>query len=370
VANALKLSVAYTLQGLTSNYLLVFMTFGLAAAGAVRAREWVGRGRTRALWMVVLSGMVAVGLLAPFLIHYLEAHRTQGLTRSLDEVAKFSASWRDYLSATGNIHYRTWSASMWRIRGAALFPGVTALALAAIAVTTGIAWRHRPARMWLALGVVGFVLSFGAALPGYTFLYHAVPILQGIRASVRFGFLVLASVAALAAFGLLVLQTKLERSPRLRQAVTIAALGLVTLEAFRVPVGYTVPHVTPQTYQVLKDDPAAVLLELPMYEPGSFQLNAPYMLHATMHWRPLVNGYSGFLPASYIEHYQRLGSFPDAASIAYLRELGVTYVAVHARGFADPRGQATLEAIRQSPALQPAITGPGLTIYKVRAVVQ
>lgn len=370
VHNALKLSLAYTLQGLTSNYLLVFMTFGMAGAGLVRIREWIGRGRGRAFGMVLLAATVAILILAPFLMHYLLAQRTQGLTRSLEEVAKFSASWQDYLSATGNVHYRTWSAPFWRGSGAPLFPGITALMLAAIACVTGIAWRHRPARMWLALGIVGFVLSFGASLPGYAFLYHAVPLLQGIRASVRFGYLVLAAVAALGAFGLLVLQTKFAARPRVATAITAAALALVTVEALRIPVGYSRPHASPPMYQVLRDEPNAVLLELPLYHPSRFQLNAPYMLHATLHWRPLVNGYSGFLPASYITHYERLGSFPDDASLAYLRQLGVTHVAVHAAGFRDARGQRTLEEIRSQPGLRPAITSPGLTIYKVRPVVQ
>ena len=60
------------------------------------------------------ANAAAVVILAPVLVHYLEAQRNQGLTRSLDEVAKYGASWQDYLSATGNLHYRTWSGPLWR----------------------------------------------------------------------------------------------------------------------------------------------------------------------------------------------------------------------------------------------------------------
>ncbi|MBA2302043.1 MAG: hypothetical protein H0W08_05365 [Acidobacteria bacterium] len=366
-ANALKLSLAYALQSLTSNYFLVFMTFGLAGAGIVRWKDWIGEGRIRVFALVCLSAVVAVLMLAPFLIPYLQAQQNQGLTRSLEEVAKYSASWQDYLSATGNLHYRTWSAPLWRRLGAPLFPGVTALLLAALACASGVAWKHRAARTWLAVGVVGFVLSFGAALPGYAFLYHAVPLLQGIRASVRFGYLALAAVAALAAFGLSLLRAKYERRPAVRRALTVGALVLVTVEALRIPVGYSTPHATPSVYQVLTLEPNAVLVELPLYEPRAFQLNALYMLHSTVHWRPILNGYSGFRPASYVRHYERLIGFPDASSLAYLREIGVTHVAVHANAFAEKAGHERLQAIAATPGLRVAITSPNLTIYKVRS---
>src|SRR5688500_7665061 len=73
VRYALVLSATYVLQSLTSNYLLVFMTFGMSAAAVSRAREWAGRGRGRVLGLLALSGAVAVVLLLPFLWPYLEA---------------------------------------------------------------------------------------------------------------------------------------------------------------------------------------------------------------------------------------------------------------------------------------------------------
>lgn len=370
VANALRLAVMYALQGLTSNYLLVFMTFGLAAGGASRANEWVGPRRWRVFGLVCLAGLMAVLLLAPFLVHYLQAQRDQGLTRTLQETSRYAASWRDYLSATGNIHYRTWSAPLWRGEGAPLFPGVVATLLTLVALGTGFAVRHRPARIWLAVAVVGLLLSFGTALPGYSLLYHAMPMLQGIRASVRFGYLVLAGMAALAAFGLMLLQTKFAARPRIRHAITAAALVLVTLEALRIPVGYTRPYEPPSVYGILKDEPGAVLLELPLFERGEFHLNAPYMLNSTKHWRPIVNGYSGFLPRSYQVHVDSVRNFPDEKSLAYLRRIGVTHVAVNPRGFAHPEGQDRLKAMAASRGLRAAINTPGMTIYKVRPVTQ
>ena len=52
----------------------------------------------------------------------------------------------------------------------------------------------------------------------------------------------------------------------------------------------------PAIYDVLRDEPQAVVIELPFYGRGGFFGNARYMINATRHRHPLVNGYSGFAP--------------------------------------------------------------------------
>jgi hypothetical protein len=365
VRYALWLSAAYVLQSLTSNYLLVFMTFGMSAAAASRAREWVGAGRGRVLGLLALSGAVAVVLLLPFLWPYLEAQREQGLTRSLDEVTRYAASWHDYLSASGRIHYAWWSAPLWRGAGAALFPGVTALLLTGIAIFSGVAWRTRPARMWAAVGIIGLVLSFGTVVPGYEVLYRVVPLLQGIRASVRFGYLVLAAVAALAGFGLVIARAASAGQPRLRLAISIGALVLATAEAARLPVGYSPAHETPGVYRVLAAKPVTAMVELPLYSPEAIFRNRIYMLHAATHWKPILNGYSGFTPESYRQHAEVLRAFPDRASLDYLRALGVSHVVVHENLFLEVRGQERFDQIATTAALQVAVAAGNTVVYRL-----
>ena len=53
------------------------------------------------------------------------------------------------------------------------------------------------------------------------------------------------------------------------------------------------------------------------------------MLHATAHWQPTVNGYSGYLTGRAGNLYRKLTRFPDEASLRALEKLGVTYVIVH-----------------------------------------
>jgi hypothetical protein len=55
-----------------------------------------------------------------------------------------------------------------------------------------------------------------------------------------------------------------------------------------------------------------------------------YIYFATMHWQPMLNGYSGFIPGSYVEMARRMEkSFPDDRTVAELRRRGVRAIIVH-----------------------------------------
>ena len=54
-----------------------------------------------------------------------------------------------------------------------------------------------------------------------------------------------------------------------------------------------------------------------------------YSYLSTFHWQPIVNGYSGFYPASYLARLDEVAGFPDERSLTRLRRDGVRYVVVH-----------------------------------------
>ncbi len=56
-----------------------------------------------------------------------------------------------------------------------------------------------------------------------------------------------------------------------------------------------------------------------------------YQYFQTGHWQPTVDGYSGFVPPHHRELGLTLAHFPDARSLALLRELGVERVIVHSQ---------------------------------------
>jgi hypothetical protein len=362
---ALGLGLAIALQALTSNYLLVAMAFAMVAAVAVRPSEWLGVGRGRTLTWLLAAAAVASVLLIPFLLPYLEAQRTQGLTRPLDARYLYEGSWRDYLATGSRIHFGPWSARFWSDSGAALFPGVAALLLSGVAVVCGLAWRDRALRLWVALGAVGFLLSFGTGLPGYALIYRVIPLLQGIRAPVRFGYLALAAIAALAAFGLAWLNRLdwMSRGHR-RAALGLVTVAVITLEAARLPVGYVPRYEIPGVYQALTLEGPGAVVELPMPPPPAFARNAAYMLNSTIGWWPLVNGYSGFLPASYYDRRLDVAQFPADESVAILRRLGVRYVVVHREEFSH-RWPDALQRLDAARALRPIAAEGDISIYRL-----
>jgi hypothetical protein len=196
------------------------------------------------------------------------------------------------------------------------------------------------------MGAVGVVLSFGTRLPGYETLYAATPLLQAIRAPVRFGYLGIVAVAMLAGFGAVALRRRL--AERTWPPVVAVLATLATIEALAAPIGLAHTEGVASIYSSIRNEPGAIVAELPLPNPRTAFLNAPFMLNSTAHWKPMLNGYSGFLPDSYRNQYDTLSNFPDERSMAALHDLGVTHVFVHA----DRLGRNALSAIDHVAGLE------------------
>lgn len=353
------LALCVALQGATSYYTLVLTAIAVTVGWLVRPEDWWGKRARQTLPPLAVAAALAILALLPVLLPY----RALGQVRPLDEVARYSASWRDYLASPARMHYDTWSAG-WFGGETALFPGVTSLALAAVAIGAGIAWRDRRARMALAFGFAGVALSFGPAMPGYAALYHWVAPLQGIRNAARFGYLGMVALALLAGFGLAALRARW-RHARWLQAATIAAVALANLDALAAPIGLEPPERIASLHATLRDT-SAVVVHIPFYPPDRLPHNASYLLQSTANWRPILNGYSGMVPASYVEHARALAGFPDATAIAALRAAGVTHILVHDRALRDWTDHETAEAVQRSPDLRQIAREGDVALYVLR----
>jgi hypothetical protein len=308
----------------------------LVAVGAstlARAREW-GRSRPLAtLGALAVAAMVCVASVLPFLLPYALARQAQGLTRGIDEVAMYEASLVHYLSTGARLHYDAWSYRFYDGREA-LFPGVLAIVLACCAVVGARALRDPRARMFAWIAVAGVALSFGPAIPGYAWLHAHVPLLQGVRAVSRFGYLGIFGIAGLAGYGLAWISSK-PTLARGRVAVGVLAVLVVNLESVRAPLDFVRFRGIPKVYDMIAAEAPAVVAEFPFPTRRYIAHNGQYVLASTRHWQPLLNGYSGYVPASYDEHARAFAGFPAAPAIAALRVAGVTHVVVHA-GPGDP----------------------------------
>ncbi|MBM62292.1 MAG: hypothetical protein CL484_05025 [Acidobacteria bacterium] len=365
VQRAVSLSGWFVLQSLTTGYWLLFTTVAMVGGAAARPREFLAKPRWSFLLHAALAGSVAILLLLPFLLPYWTVSREQGLVRSLDEVARYSAQFGSYLATGGRFHFNLWSESFYINGAESLFPGVVALSLVIVATWSGIAFRNRRARMALSFGLIAFALSFGPAFPGYETLYNVFPLMPGIRNAARFGQLVLVAIAVLAGFGWLTISRSLQNSTISNPRRVILTLGISLLiavhsEAIRTPISYSVAPETPSEWNIIKSlGSDAVLVIFPFPEPRAFFQNGRYLLYSTSNFTPMLNGYSGFTPPSYRRHADAIQSFPEQVSLDYLRSIGATHLVVEVQNM----NNATIDSLKSNRRLQLIFSGQQLTIY-------
>ena len=92
------------------------------------------------------------------------------------------------------------------------------------------------------------------------------------------------------------------------------------------------------------------MAEAPFPMPQQWFLNAPYMVNATRHWKPILNGYSGFRPpcTTILRSDARV---PVRRVVAGLVKIGVTHVVVHQR--AMNHGRRTIVSTRRERGVTP-----------------
>ncbi len=370
VRDGLWLAVWMTLMAYTSGYLLVFASIMVAISAAVRMGEWLPR------WRSVLPPLAAATVAAslailPLWIPYHRAAAEQGMVRSLAGVAEYSATPRGYLAAAGRIHMATWSGRFFRDPVDSFFPGVGVLLLACAAIVLVFRRDAEPDRtltrrrvlMLIAIGIAGVVLSLGTATPVYAWIYGIFPPMRGLRAAARFGNLFLLAMSLLAGLGLAAVRRS--SPPRAAAALGVAAIVLANAEALRAPFEYRQFTGIPRLYSLLADEPQVVLVEVPFYPRQAVFENAEYVVNSTAHWRPLMNGYSGYTPASYGEYADVFWYFPRDYAIDAMKRAGVTHIMVHPERFGREANDvlATLEKRRDFELM--GVGARGLRLYRL-----
>jgi hypothetical protein len=379
--DAVWLAVWMAAMAYTSGYLVVFGAILVAVVVATRVADWWSRS-IRIVSLFAVATVLAALAILPIYLPYRRLARTMGMSRPLEAVSEFSATLSGYLASAGRIHFSTWSSRFVGNPVDLFFPGIVVLVLGALAIywafikserrddeehrfsVSSRLTRHRIV-MLAALAVAGLVLSLGLRTPVYGWLYHAFPPMQGLRAAARFGNLFLLGMAALAGIGLAALRMRL---PARRAGFVVAALvALANVESLRAPMGYTRFEGIPAIYSILAQEPGrVVLVEVPFWPPqGAFQ-HAEYVLNSTSHWRPMINGYSGYLPQSYRKNAQLFWYFPQEHAIQAMRRAGATHVVVHPKGFGH-EAESMWQAVAASPYLERiAMTPGGPALYRLR----
>ena len=316
-----------------------------------------GRPTRQLVTGLLIAGAIAVVAVAPTVPAYLHVQHTQP-RRTLDAQLSFHA--RDLFRTS----YNSWLwSSLGRGQGPAfgdehrLFIGFTTTALAAVGLVGLVAARrrrqqggrrrspesrdHGPDRsqflVLLALaGVASFALAAGGSIhhqPGpWRLFYQHVPGFGGIRVTARLAVVGLLALAALAGAGLDVIHARLRSAP-LRAAVGVA-VGAAILAELAAPLNWVkLPDdgATLAVYRELVHRAPGAVVELPMFgpSPGWSYTEPSRMVYSTIDFHPRLNGYSGYLPATYGDDVAVMAGFPSPPAFARLRLRRVRYLILH-----------------------------------------
>jgi hypothetical protein len=259
--------------------------------------------------------------------------------------------------------------SLARVLAAGAIAAAAALAASKRARVAVSGWFATPAGFFCAITLFAVVMSFGpdirargrvvASTSLYAAFYNVVPGFDGVRVPARYAMIVTLALAALAALGV----AGIGRARR--RQVSVVAGVLIVLEALAVPIpidqnstdykqtglaplpaSVATGAAAPAVYGYLAQlPPSAVVAELPLGEPA---FDIRYMFYSTMHWKRLVNGYSGGAPQQYELLAQSLtdvASRPDRAWQA-LAGSQATHVVVHEGFYTGDGGRRLSDWLR------------------------
>jgi hypothetical protein len=196
-------------------------------------------------------------------------------------------------------------------------------------------------------GIACFLLSFPIV---YVPLMRIVPGMNGMRVPARFDAFFGLTAVFFAARGLDGVLARLGR-PFVKGAAVAILAALLLAEILPRPihwVGLLKEEEFPEVYSwIAGRSDVRALIEIPM---RAYWHETPYMYYSTLHWKPIANGYSSFIPPSYDRiSGQVLRFLPDARAVDLLAEMGISHLVVHTDDLRGSwrRAQDPLERIRR-----------------------
>jgi len=378
-------------QAATSWHLAVFAAFivALYALG-----NWLTR-RAAFSWSV-LAGLGAAALvgalvMVPLILPYLRVLPELHKSRPWDTIVTFAATPTDYLAAyPANLFFGPLTAPFRARPGFVeehtLFPGLLASVLTVLSLmflgkkgslrlskdeagpsafpstlrpgsgqaslrselrtgearsVVGIFWAILALSISLTFGPFLRLEGWGVAIPmPYHLLTGLTPALSLMRVPPRWMVVGLFAMSLLLGFSLTSILAWVRRkgwsAQRVYGLALLLGLGLLS-EGYAAPIPLAQVGSAaqlPGVYRWLaRDRDDYAILEIPFYSAPQPEYPETKRLYAsTIHWKQLVNGYSGFTPSRQPELAQRLAGFPDQRAVEALQELGtqgVRYLIVH-----------------------------------------
>ncbi len=346
LADGVWTGVFTAMQGLSGVYITVFFVTVGAVLVPLLFYAAPPERRRRALRPLAAGGLVVIVTLGLYMLPYRAARGVVG-ERGAGEQALYSAGPKHYVAAMPqSIVYGRLLGSI-GVHEKRLFPGFAAMLLGAIALWPPLDRRRVAYAAALALAVD---ISFGHRGLVGALLQDHVGIYRGLRVPARIGAVVLLFIAMLAAFGVARVLGRVRQ--RFARVLLAAGVGLaVVLEYMMWPMPLEAVETSPgQAYQWLRTQPPGVVAELPM--PASWKKpleigfhESRFSYNSTFTWFPMVNGYSGFWPPSYITLIASAEGFPSDDAVRALEARGVEYLVVHEKFYGTERYEDVTRAL-------------------------
>ncbi len=312
-------------------------------------------GRLRS---AIPGGIIALGTslcIALPLILPMRAYQAQfELVRSPEVVKALSATTSDWLTCQSTAWFSPHVGLQREVGEFPLLPGALRSSLALICLPLTLRYFPIAARMLTVMLVTSFLCSFGpnASLGGWSpweSMSDSISVMALVRSPYRFAYLgqmAIILLASLAFGGMLRRMTRSEsRSSQNRNrwrqltAVGVAAVALAVLIGEVIPArSYLCFPPSPVhreawvDYLVKHTDAQAPIVCLPVARNVSESANereTKWMMYATMHRHPILNGYSGFTPKPWRTLSGLLRQQPiSPAALSGIAELGAKYVVI------------------------------------------
>lgn len=304
LGRALVVGLMLGLQALSSIYLAAITAMVLVVATGLALAAGLDR---RALARLAAGGALAALLAAPVALPYLRMRAFQGVEWTMDDIATYATTLTSYAASGSRLYGGVTQRHLdpGDVQDT-LFPGVAVLVLG----LAGLASAPRRYR-WVALAAsaLAIVISLGPETAFYRFLHEHVVFVRGVRALSRFSLVPVLALSVLTGLALAG-----------RRRLALPALALILVESTNAPLRYHRWPGTSDAARSLRDGSGAVV-HLPL---GAGDTQA--MLDGTAHWRPLVNGDSGFVPVPYTRAMELFDGPPTGDALRFLRAVGVTRV--------------------------------------------
>ncbi len=326
--DAALLVVALTMQALSSFYLAFALGIAYLPYLALALWRWRARlDRRRALGLLAVFALAGVVVGASG-IPYIRLRRL-GLIPTYDAADDTAGP----LGLTGLGGLRVWYFL------ARQSVGPVGWVLAAIALLPP--WRrgNGARRTALAVAVVGTLASFGTGIPiggprslwtPYALLVRWIPGASTIRQPARFVVVAQLGLALLAGLGFARLFSGARRRYARPAAAVLAALALVTFRPLPQPPLIPEPtgeRVAPAYRWLAEHGEGRPLLEEPAANSAE---SARRMYLSTVHWLPIVDGYSGYPPASASYLHRLAFTLPQEEALQSLVDtVDIGWILVH-----------------------------------------